>query len=558
MGKNEDTVFRENRLGLLIAEFVLITVSLLLNYDLTLSVHKEHWQPYISQETAFIAILVTLGFLHFTEPKRVARHRNMYFRNASRQSLVLGTVISFSICMQHFKICQKLQNHEEDKGSILAVYRNYSFSMSIAALFYGILYLFNVDIAFIAPVIALSLGLLQDHFSDINFIVPLGAMVLYMIVFLGLIKLCPKSFTIAEGVMISQGATFMMTDFSLLFILKFGYKSLLHGYNLGVLENRSSESLALSALLMSTIVISICLSPVFYCLAWYTNTKKDGMIYSVAFYVGGIMNVFAVFIPLMYIVLEFNPLWYVLSLMTLSVTILIMWWIFLLVITFAVIIWKANGNDEMEGMHLPNIIIRKFFHIIAILIFVPGIYIEPTFTKLASGIAMVVLIICEYFRIFKIYPFGEILDRYLITFVDDRDSGKVILTHIYLLFGFALPVWLFPFNEKPSPCVFLPYSGVISLGFGDSLASIVGKYYGKWRIAGSSKTYIGVLACIVSQFLALITLMVCVAGYISLQSTIKILFAVCLTALMECVTSQIDNLVLSPVLYMTLAFLFDA
>ena len=558
MEKREGTVMRENSFRLLIAEFALIVVSLLLNYDLIVSIPYEHWQLYISKETAFLGIIVTLAFLHFTEPKRDARHGNMYFRNSSRQSLVLGTVISFSICMQHFKICQKLQNQGEDTGSILAVYRDYSVSMSIATLLYGILYLFNIELAFIAPVIALSLGLLQDHFSDVNFIVPLGAVVLYIIIFLGLIKLCPRSFTIAEGVVISQGATFMLIDFSLLFILKYGYKSLLHGYNLEVLENRSNESLALSALLVSTIVISVCLSPIFYCLAWYANTRKDTIIYSAAFYVGGIMNTFAVFIPIIYIVLGFNPLWYVLSLMTLSVAILIIWWIFLLVITFAVIIWKTNSNGEVEGEHMPNIIMRKFFHIIAILIFVPGIYIEPNFTKLASGIALVLLIICEYFRIFKIYPFGEILDRYLVTFVDERDSGKVILTHIYLLFGFALPVWLFPFNAQPTPFIFLPYSGVISLGIGDSFASVIGKYYGKWRVAGSSKTYIGVLACIISQFLALMLLVVCVTGYISLQSTVKILFAVCLTAFMESVTSQIDNLVLSPVLYIALSSLFDA
>ena len=556
MEKGDVAVSKEEKFVLSLAEFTLTIVVLFFNYDLLISIYREHCHLHVSNETAFLVVIVALGVLHFTEPRR-ARHGNLYFRQVPRQGLVLGTVLAFSICMQHFKIYQKILSIEHDPATILTIYKNYAISMGLATLFYGILYLLNIDIAFVAPVVMLSLGLLQDHFSDINFIIPLGAVLLYSIIFLGLIKLCPRSFTIAEGVMISQGATFMMTDLSLLLVVKLGYKSFLYGYSCEVLEKRTYESMALSTLLTSTIIISICLSPVFYYLAWYAKTRNDNLIYSAAFYIGGIMNTFAVFIPVTYIVLGVSPVWYITSMINPSVAILIVWWIFLLLITCCVIIWKTDSSNKVNGEHVPNIVIRKFFHLIAILIFLPGIYFEPNFTALASGIAIVVLIVCEYFRIFKIYPFGEILDRYLVTFVDERDSGTVILTHIYLLFGFALPVWLFPFNRRLSPCAFLPYSGVISLGIGDSFASLIGKRYGKLKIAGSSKTYVGMFACVISQFAAFLFLMVFITGYVSMLSTMKILFAVCLTAFMESVTSQIDNLVLSPLLYTTLSFLFD-
>ena len=32
----------------------------------------------------------------------------------------------------------------------------------------------------------------------------------------------------------------------------------------------------------------------------------------------------------------------------------------------------------------------------------------------------------------------------LVVFLDDKDSGALILTHVYLLLGLALPMWLFP------------------------------------------------------------------------------------------------------------------
>jgi hypothetical protein len=47
-------------------------------------------------------------------------------------------------------------------------------------------------------------------------------------------------------------------------------------------------------------------------------------------------------------------------------------------------------------------------------------------------------------RVLKIAPFGSLLQEYLQVFTDERDEGLLILTHIYLLVGCTLPIWLFP------------------------------------------------------------------------------------------------------------------
>lgn len=40
----------------------------------------------------------------------------------------------------------------------------------------------------------------------------------------------------------------------------------------------------------------------------------------------------------------------------------------------------------------------------------------------------------------------------LVVFLDDKDSGALILTHVYLLLGLALPLWLFPVDySKADP-----------------------------------------------------------------------------------------------------------
>ena len=45
-------------------------------------------------------------------------------------------------------------------------------------------------------------------------------------------------------------------------------------------------------------------------------------------------------------------------------------------------------------------------------------------------------------RVLQIKPFGDGISRCFQVFVDDRDEGKVITTHIYLLVGCSCPLWL--------------------------------------------------------------------------------------------------------------------
>ena len=48
----------------------------------------------------------------------------------------------------------------------------------------------------------------------------------------------------------------------------------------------------------------------------------------------------------------------------------------------------------------------------------------------------------EYIRYFALYPFGRFIHIFLHEFVDSKDSGSAILSHFYLLTGFADSLWL--------------------------------------------------------------------------------------------------------------------
>lgn len=62
--------------------------------------------------------------------------------------------------------------------------------------------------------------------------------------------------------------------------------------------------------------------------------------------------------------------------------------------------------------------------------------------KLAFGVALAAFIYLEYLRYFAVWPYGKSIHVFLTEFIDHRDSGPVILSHVYLLLGCAAPVWL--------------------------------------------------------------------------------------------------------------------
>jgi dolichol kinase len=97
------------------------------------------------------------------------------------------------------------------------------------------------------------------------------------------------------------------------------------------------------------------------------------------------------------------------------------------------------------------------------------------FLHLAFSVALSALILIEYIRYFRLQPLGPQLHKFLITFTNERDSGVAILSHIYLLAGCALPVWIVSLLDKEFH--WIAYSGVIALGFGDSLVSLLSRCF---------------------------------------------------------------------------------
>ncbi|CAG7849583.1 Dolichol kinase sec59 [Serendipita indica DSM 11827] len=178
---------------------------------------------------------------------------------------------------------------------------------------------------------------------------------------------------------------------------------------------------------------------------------------------------------------------------------------------------------------------RKSFHALAIFMFMPGIILDPAFTHFCLSAAFALFVFAEYIRYFALWPFGRILHIFLNEFIDSKDSGSAILSHFYLLTGFANSLWL------EGPWRLLEFTGALSLGIGDAMASIIGRRRGRTRwMDGNPKTVEGTLAFLVSVLASNIVLrLVGVVEPFSLWRYTLVLGAGCL---LEAVSNQNDNL----------------
>lgn len=172
---------------------------------------------------------------------------------------------------------------------------------------------------------------------------------------------------------------------------------------------------------------------------------------------------------------------------------------------------------------------RKVFHGMMVLMFLPTIYIDPNFCALALGTVLAIFLLLDLFRASQLPPISRPLTYFLAPYVDGRDHrGPVIVSHIFLLIGCSIPLWLsladLPRSGNASgsgttatdPAID-PWtgwdvlsrdtsmvSGVICVGMGDAAASLIGRRFGrrKW-FWGGGKSLEGSIAFAVAVFIGL-------------------------------------------------------
>lgn len=144
---------------------------------------------------------------------------------------------------------------------------------------------------------------------------------------------------------------------------------------------------------------------------------------------------------------------------------------------------------------------RKLFHGTMVTLLLPTSYIDPPFLSLLLVCVLAAFLLLELLRAAQLPPLSRPLANFLAPYVDGRDlRGPIVVSHIFLLVGCAIPFWLSLAAIEP---VFAPrgspwkgwevrsrdlsmLAGVICVGLGDAAASLVGRRFGrrKWPWPG--------------------------------------------------------------------------
>ncbi|KAK7708594.1 dolichol kinase [Diaporthe eres] len=141
---------------------------------------------------------------------------------------------------------------------------------------------------------------------------------------------------------------------------------------------------------------------------------------------------------------------------------------------------------------------RKVFHFMMVAMFLPAIYVDPGWCALALAIVLAIFLLLDLLRASQLPPLSKPITTFLHPYTDGRDHcGPVVISHIFLLIGCAIPLWLSLASlprtgtgyrrgwEVPTRDLSM-VAGVVCVGLGDAAASLIGRRYGhhKWLWKG--------------------------------------------------------------------------
>lgn len=187
---------------------------------------------------------------------------------------------------------------------------------------------------------------------------------------------------------------------------------------------------------------------------------------------------------------------------------LVSYWLGIIVAGLAVV-FRLSPYYEVDTR-------RKIFHFMMVTMFLPTIYIDPAWCALALAIALAIFLLLDLLRASQLPPLSKPITNFLNPYTDGRDHcGPVVISHIFLLIGCAIPLWLSlsSLSRTGTGCLkgweiptreLSMVAGVVCVGLGDAAASLIGRRYGhhKWLWKGG-KSIEGSVAFIMAVFVGL-------------------------------------------------------
>ncbi|KPP78762.1 dolichol kinase-like [Scleropages formosus] len=367
--------------------------------------------------------------------------------------------------------------------------------------------------------------------------------VLLIFVYLSLIVLylLPRCFTPGEALVVVGGISFVINQ-----LIK-------RSLNLAEVKG-DPVNYFLPVVLLGTLLLGAIFA-VLFCFM-----ESETWVSSLFFHTMAAVLGLGIIMPWLSLLIRRHPIMWLLDFVTLSRTrlYLLAYWVLLAILASALVLHQNYKRTSGSKKHQASTVVRKYFHVIVVATYVPGLMYDRQLLHVASVACLAVFLLLEYVRYFRIRPLGQPLRQLLTLFLDERDSGPLILTHIYLLLGMSLPIWLFPGPCAPKGSLpgaggLVPYAGVLAVGVGDTVASVFGSTMGEIRWPGTRKTMEGTATSVFAQIIA-VAMFLIFDGALNLNASYAwVVGSIALVSMLEAYTAQIDNLLLP--LYLFVLFM---
>ena len=209
-------------------------------------------------------------------------------------------------------------------------------------------------------------------------------------------------------------------------------------------------------------------------------------------------------------------------------------WLFYGTYCLAAIAVFASASIMAIRCRLKMTVVRKVFHVLALVIFLPGMWWYPGLLSLLFDLMLLVGVMVEAFRLSGSGEAQRLVHRFLSRYDDGKDS-MYILTHLYLMIGCVYPMYYSQLvdrhiDERVNNSY--RFCGVILIGVCDMCASVVGSSFGRVKIY-NNKSLEGFVAFVISGL---------AAGYL-LDCAIPPPFFIAM-GLVELFSAKVDNLLI--------------
>ncbi|KAJ8546909.1 hypothetical protein ON010_g11325 [Phytophthora cinnamomi] len=395
-----------------------------------------------------------------------------------------------------------------------------SVSVGVSALLkvavFGSVTSLSVNVLVDVVLLPAAFGLLSPVEAEWRFLLATGGRVFVTTALAAGFKLLPRSFTVGEALLVAQGVGLCAYDLVLSTANRLNEydvidlpPNVLHPWLLFDVD-RPDYVLALQVGMLGSLLVCIALTPLLRLYGAPSPTTVAhtlpfkgtvGFVLTASMVAGGMVYPWSGFL-----LQTWNPFGWLLDFLSESRSLpsflpprfaLMGYWATCLAVLVPFFAFIA------DRFALRNIVARKLFHLLVVLMLGPASLLDAPMLALSYGVALSVFFLVECIRALALPPFGRSIAEFMRSFIDHREAGQIILTHSYLLLGCALPLWLVPSVSEPSALVM--NAGVLALGVGDAMGAVVGSSVGRHKVFGG-KTLEGSAAVFLSILIASIPL----------------------------------------------------